>query len=120
MPRSHAEPLGEPFNAARLQSTLADQKHRPRYGVRSPRPRLRSRRALRPATEARAVARLSGRSGGGEVGAVFFFCRRRRANRPAVNAAALHADEKLAVESRIARKAGSRANAPGKCHKPII
>ena len=118
MPRSDAQPFRQHLHAAVFQTALADETQRPRDCVRCAQPRRRSRRALRPAAQARTKSRFRRRSRRRKVTAVLLLGRRRRTDRAAIHAAVRHADVKLAVEARIARQPRPLTYSPVQCHIP--
>ena len=116
MARPHSQAGSQDFDSAIFQSTLANQSESAGNCIGSTEPGWRSGRTLRAATQARTEAgyRRGGRSR--EVTNIFFFGRRRGADRSAVNATGLHSDEELAIETRIARQACTRTGLPVQPH----
>src|ERR1041384_3639946 len=102
MARANAQAIGKTLNSVVIQPALLDQPQRTGNRCGRSEPCRCSWRAFGAATQARKIAGL--RCGGRccEVPTILLLCCRRRANRTAIDAAAVHADEELAVEAWIA------------------
>ena len=109
MAGADADTPGEIFNASILEAALADEAQSTRDGVRGAKPGGRSGRAFGPAAKTGAETGFSSGGSGWEVATVFFLGGRRGADRAAIDPTADDSDEELAVEARVARKAGTRA-----------
>src|SRR6185369_14329817 len=111
---------GEAFDSAVLQAALPDQPQRARYRRRGAEPRRRARRALGPTPQARTKTGFGRRGRARKVPSVLLLDGRHRADRTAIDLRAAHADEELAVETRIARQPRSRADLPVQFHAASI
>src|SRR5215475_6427459 len=103
MTGSDSQAIREAFHPAIVQATLRDKSQSSRHGGRSSQPRRRSRGCFRAAAQARAKACVRRSSRCRKVADVLLLRRRGRANRAAIDSAAQHSDEELAVETWIAR-----------------
>src|SRR6266702_3098802 len=96
-----AEPVCQAFDIIAIETACFDQAERARYRVGSAAPERQLGRDFRPAAQAWAKAGLLGRGGGSIERHVLEFRRPRRADRPAVDAGGLDADEQPAVEAGV-------------------
>src|SRR6185437_2839756 len=99
-----AEPLGQRLDAGvGVERAVGHERQRARHRVRAAAPEGEVGRGLRPAAQAGPEPRLLRRRRRGEEAAIGEFGRAGGADRPAIDPGRGHADEKPAVETRVAR-----------------
>jgi hypothetical protein len=104
LPGADAEPVGQSFDIVFIEAAGLDQRQRARHGIGRAAPERQLRRDFRPAAQAGAEACLLRRRRGRVERHVLEFRRACRADRPAIDAGGLDADEQPPVETGIARR----------------
>ena len=109
VPRADPEPPREAVRVVMVQRPVLDQAQRAAHRARGAVPGRRAGGRLRPAAQAGAEAGPTRRRGRGVEAHVGGLRRLDRADRPTVDAGGHDADEEAAVETCVARQAGSFA-----------